>query len=55
MTEPILSLGQQKSHARGKNGMCDVEFWDSSFPELHEIIHSTDAVQVIRDLVMQVK
>lgn len=52
--EPLLYLDKNRPSFHGTNGMCDIDFWDPSFPDLSEIIHPINAVQMIRDLVMKV-
>lgn len=39
----------------GSNGFCDVEFWQPNYPsDIKSIVQSKSAIQVIRDLVMEV-
>lgn len=53
--EPISVLRQDRPTIRGKNGMCDVDVWKPDFPDFNEIVHSVGAVEMIRDLIMQVE
>lgn len=47
--------GLKRPTFHGENGMCGIDVWDPSFPDLSDIIHPTNAVQMIRDLVMKVR
>lgn len=52
---PILLAELERLAFHGDNGMCDIDVWEPNFPDVSEIIHPTNAVQMIRDLIMQVK